>query len=64
MNIKEILISEIENTPEPVLSEVLDFVYFLKEKKHREKMDTAGVSEASLGKDWLRIEEEEAWKDL
>ena len=64
MNIKEILISEIENTPEPVLSEVLDFVYFLKEKKHREKMDTAVVSEASLGKDWLRIEEEEAWKDL
>lgn len=33
MNIKEILISEIENTPEPVLSEVLDFVCFLKEKK-------------------------------
>jgi len=64
MNIKEILISEIENIPEPVLSEVLDFVYFLKEKKHREKMDTAVISEASLGKDWLRIEEEEGWKDL
>ena len=64
MNIKEILISEIENTPESVLSEVLDFVYFLKEKNIGEKMDTAVVSEASLGKDWLRIEEEEAWKDL
>ncbi len=64
MNTKEILISEIENTPEPVLSEVLDFICFLKEKKHREKMDTAVVSEVSLAKDWLRTEEEEAWKDL
>ncbi len=64
MNTKEMLINEIENTPEPFLSEVLDFVCFLKEKNRREKLNTAVVSESSLGKDWLKTEEEEAWKDL
>ncbi len=64
MNTKEMLINEIENTPEPFLSEVLDFLCFLKGNNRREKLDTASVSESSLGKDWLKTEEEEAWKDL
>lgn len=51
MSKKEILISEIEEVPEPYLDEVLDFVHFLKSKILREKIDTAIASESSLRKD-------------
>ena len=64
MSTKEELINEIEETPEPLLSEVLDFVHFLKAKTLREKLDIAVMSESSLGKDWLRPEEDEAWQNL
>jgi hypothetical protein len=64
MNAKEILMSEIEEVPEPLLAEVLDFVYFLKAKVAREKRDIAIMSESSLVKDWLKPEEDEAWQDL
>jgi len=48
MNIKEILISEIENTPEPVLSEVLDFVFFKKK---------------NIGKKWIQqLSVKHPWK--
>lgn len=64
MSTKELLISEIENATEPILTEVLDFVHFLKAKIVREKLDIAIVSESSLSKDWLKTEEDEAWQDL
>lgn len=64
MNTKEELISEIEKTSEPFLSEVLDFVHFLKAKAGREKRDIAVMSESSLAKDWLKQEEDEAWQSL
>ncbi len=64
MNTKEELINEIERTPEPFLSEVLDFVHFLKIKTSREKLDIAMMSESSLEKDWLKPEEDEAWQNL
>jgi hypothetical protein len=64
MSTKEELINEIEEAPEPLLSEVLDFVHFLKAKTLREKLDTAVMSESSLGKDWLDPEEDEAWQSL
>jgi hypothetical protein len=64
MSKKEILISEIEQVPESYLDEVLDFVYFLKSKILREKLDTAIASESSLSKDWLLPEEDEAWQGL
>jgi hypothetical protein len=64
MSTKELLISEIEKAPEPLLTEVLDFVHFLKAKIVREKMDIAIVSESSLSKDWLKPEEDEAWQNL
>ena len=64
MNTKEQLINEIERTPEPLLSEVLDFLHFLKVKTIREKLDTAVMSESSLRKDWLNPEEDEAWQSL
>ena len=64
MNTKEELMNEIEDASEPLLSEVLDFVHFLKAKRLREKMDIAVISESSLGKDWLNPEENEAWQSL
>jgi hypothetical protein len=64
MNTKEQLISEIEETPEPLLSEVLDFVHFLKAKTLREKLAAAIMSESSLEKDWLSPAEDEAWQSL
>jgi hypothetical protein len=64
MSTKEELINEIEEASEPLLSEVLDFVHFLKSKTLREKLDTAVMSESSLRKDWLNPEENEAWQGL
>lgn len=64
MNIKERLINEIDQVPEPLLVEVIDFVAFLKTKGHQEKWGVALTSESSLRKDWLKPEEEEAWQNL
>jgi hypothetical protein len=64
MSTKELLMTEIEQVPEPLLNEVLDFVHFLKAKIVREGIATAVASEAFLGKDWLKIEEDEAWQNL
>jgi hypothetical protein len=64
MGKKELLIKEIEQVPEPLLEEVLDFVHFLKAKVIKERLDTAIASESSLKKDWLRPEEDEAWQNL
>ncbi|MGR3302630.1 MAG: DUF2281 domain-containing protein [Candidatus Scalindua sp.] len=64
MSKKEILLSEIEQVPEPFLDELLDFVHFLKTKKINDCMDIAVASESSLKKDWLKPEEDEAWQDL
>jgi len=64
MSTKELLINEIEDVPEPLLSEVLDFVHFLKAKTIRERLDIAIMSESSLEKDWLEPEEDAAWQNL
>ncbi|MBL7178126.1 MAG: DUF2281 domain-containing protein [Desulfobacteraceae bacterium] len=64
MSTKELLMNEIKEVPEPFLTEVLDFVHFIKAKIAREKLDVAVMSESSLGKDWLKPEEDEAWQDL
>jgi len=64
MGKKELILSEIEKIPEPFLDEVLDFVQFLKTKTVKERLSTAIASESSLKKDWLRPEEDEAWKSL
>jgi hypothetical protein len=64
MSTKELLINEIEEAPEPLLAEVLDFVLFLKAKTAQEKLGMVMMSESSLSKDWLQPEEDEAWQDL
>jgi len=64
MSTKDLLMNETEEVPEPLLSEVLDFVHFLKTKVAREKLDIAIMSESSLSKDWLKPEEDEVWQNL
>ena len=63
MNIKELVIKEIEKTPEPILEEVFDFIVFLKNKSNIVS-ETAILSESSLKKDWLKPEEDDAWAYL
>lgn len=63
-NLREIILLEIEQTPEFLLSEVLDFLQFLKTKHLQEKLEISRLSESSLAKDWLTPEEDKAWKDL
>jgi len=55
---------EIESVPQEYLTEILDFIRFLKTRALEEVMGTAIVSETSLKKGWLRPEEDEAWQDL
>jgi hypothetical protein len=64
MRLKELLIQELDQTPEGVLAEVLDFLKFLKAKSRQEILEVSLLSESSLQKDWLRPEENEAWQDL
>ena len=64
MSKRELIVSEIEQIPEPFLDEVLDFIQFLKTKTLKERLFTPIASESSLKKDWLRPEEDEAWQNL
>lgn len=64
MSTKDLLLNEIDETPEPLLAEILDFVQFLKSKTLESARETALASEAVLAKNWLRPEEDEAWRDL
>ncbi len=64
MNKKELILDEIEQVPDPLLEEILDFIRFLKTKVIEDRMETAVASESTLKKDWLKPEEDEAWRDL
>jgi hypothetical protein len=57
MNKRELLIDVIQQVPESLIDEVLDFVHFLKTKVTRERFDTAIASESSLKKDWMKPED-------
>ena len=48
---KELVLREIEDLPDVLLEEVLDYVQFLKMKLSREKLETSILSESSLEKD-------------
>jgi len=63
MNTKNTIIKEIENLPDNLLGEVLDFVRFLEHKTQNEH-ELYLQSESSLKKEWLTPAEDEAWKDL
>ena len=64
MDMKKILLQEIDQFSRKDLGDVLDFIRYLKLKKRNEKLDITIASESSLKKDWLLPEEDEAWRDL
>ena len=64
MSMRELLMDEIKEVPEPFLREVLAFVHFIRAKSACENLDIAVMSESSLGKDWLKPEEDDAWQSL
>jgi len=59
---KELVLKEVENMPDVLVDEILDFILFLKTKSSKEIAETLIISESSLSKDWLKPEEEEAWQ--
>jgi len=65
MDTRQFLRKEIEAVPDALLEEILRFVKALKERNlpalSRELLD---ASESALARDWLREEEDIAWKDL
>ena len=64
MQTKDTLHKEIETLPDKYAEEILDFIYFLKEKYIKEQIETTILSESSLKKDWLSPVEDKAWEDL
>jgi len=61
MSKKDTVITEINQLPEEIMDDILDYIKFLKGKLN---METMIMSESSLKKDWLRSEEDEAWQNL
>lgn len=45
---------KIEQIPEYLLTEILDFVQFVKAKHLQEKIEITVLSQSSLEKDWLK----------
>lgn len=65
MVLKEKILEVIDELPEELLSEIVDFIGYLKTKKTDKKYeDITLASEEILSKDWLKQEEEEAWIHL
>jgi len=64
MSNKKVLIKEIEEIPDEKIQEIIDFVRFLKSQRREEELEITLMSESSLTKDWMKPEEDEAWKNL
>jgi len=58
------LLQEIKTLPTACLSEVVDFVVWIKQRKLSQIPETMLLSEASLSKDWDTPEEDKAWASL
>ncbi|MGH7135359.1 MAG: hypothetical protein ACREHD_06435 [Pirellulales bacterium] len=64
MTKKEAVLQEIEDLPEELVGDVLKYVQQLRLQAAIDRSGTALASEAVLAKDWLRDEEDKAWRDL
>ncbi|MBW4440278.1 MAG: DUF2281 domain-containing protein [Plectolyngbya sp. WJT66-NPBG17] len=64
MQSKELLLHEIDEIPDFLIEEVLDFVQLLKSKHLQNKLEISVMSESALAEDWLRLGEDEAWREL
>ena len=61
MTSKEQLIKELNNVPEPLIQEVLDFLFFLKAKQDRDIQD---LQDARAALATVETEGTVAWEDL
>ena len=64
MSKRAVLLQEIETLPPASFNEVVDFVAWIKQRKHSQLSETMLLSEAALSKDWNTQEEDEAWSSL
>ena len=64
MSKKELVMIAMEELPEAAVDDVLNYIQLLKAERGTPALETAIASESSLQKDWLRAEEDEAWKNL
>ncbi len=61
---KEEVLRKLNEMPDFLMEEISDFIEFLKTRVVRERFEATLLSESSLAKDWLKPEEDKAWKDL
>ena len=61
MTFKELLIQELDNVPDPMIGEVLDFLQFLKSKEGEEQED---LQDARFALANVSTEGTVAWRDL
>jgi hypothetical protein len=64
MTDRAVLLQEIDTLPSDYVSEVRDFIAWLKHRKFSRIPETMLLSEAVLAKDWNTPEEDEAWANL
>jgi hypothetical protein len=64
MTAKEAIVQAVEDLPEDHLDDLALYVETLRRRAALQTVPTALASEAVLGKDWLRSEEDEAWRAL
>lgn len=64
MTSRELLLREIPQTPEPILTEVYHYLQFLKSQPHEDKFNGLAASESALATDWNSPEEDAAWANL
>jgi hypothetical protein len=58
-------LQEINQTPTPILKEVLDFLLFVRSKEmQREELKISLLSEPIIAEEWLTPEEDKAWQQL
>jgi hypothetical protein len=64
MTTKEAILKAMEDLPEEYLDELASYAERLRRRTAVESSPAALASERTLAKDWLRPEEDEAWRDL
>jgi hypothetical protein len=61
MTFKELLIQELDNIPDPLIGEVLDFLHYLKAKQEQDNED---LQDARIARSTVSTEGTVAWEDL
>ncbi len=64
MTAKESLLQVVEELPPEYIVDLAEYAQQLRLKAAHQEVQTALASQDVLAQDWLRPEEDEAWKDL